>query len=400
MIFTNKFQPKEFSDFDADFSYLDEINDIPHTIIYGEEGIGKFSLAQVWLKNNYGQSIFNIKKIVKEYKASNKVIDLGIYYTNYHYVINPCLYGLYDKNVLQQFIKDISSTSNISKSLSNEKSYKIIVIQNAEQLTPNAQNALRSTMEKHIKNCRLIFLSKSLNKIIEPILSRCLKIKFESPKRNFVENLLLRINETENLNVSEQNIKNIVKFSGTNVRKAINSIELCSLYLRPQKNYFTIENNINKEKDSDEDSDKNLNKESNDKANDKININNENLEDLFMLDDTENILNIIISNIFNLKNFSNWYNIRNDIYNLLISCQKPNKIFKLLFNIISKRLENIYKKSLSKEKKENINESYKIILSSLLEYQQKCNQGNKPVIYIELFLMVVTRQVFKIKSVE
>ena len=38
----------------TDFSYLNEIYDIPHTIIYGEEGIGKFSLAQVWLINNYG----------------------------------------------------------------------------------------------------------------------------------------------------------------------------------------------------------------------------------------------------------------------------------------------------------------------------------------------------------
>ena len=119
MIYTNKYQPKEFTDFDTDFSYLNKIHDIPHTIIYGEEGIGKFSLAQVWLKNNYGSNIFNIKKIIKEYKTSNKVIELGIYYTNYHYIINPSLYGLYDKNVLQQFIKDISSTSNISKSLSN-----------------------------------------------------------------------------------------------------------------------------------------------------------------------------------------------------------------------------------------------------------------------------------------
>lgn len=347
MLLTDKYRPRNINEFEKNFNYLKELKDIPNTIIYGTEGIGKYSLCQLWLESFFGTSINKIKKITKEYKVSNKVIEIGIYYTNYHYIINPSLYGLYDKSVLQQFINEISYTSNISRTLCNKKSYKIIVIQNSEQLTSNAQNALRSTMERQIKNCRIIFLVKSLNKIIDPILSRCLKIKFETPSDGYVYDKLANINRYEKFNIPEDIIKNIVCNSSGNIRKAINTLDLVSI-----EDYKKVD-----------------------------------IKYIFNLDDSDVVLKNIVDILFKLKNLAEFYVIRDKIYNLLISCQKPIKIFKKLFTLISLKLQEL--------NVDDISIIYNKILDISIECQKRCNLGNKPIIYIEYFLLVVYNMVYK-----
>ena len=69
-------------------------------------------------------------------------------------------------------MNDIASTKNI---LTNKN--KIIVIHNVEQLDNQTQYVLRCNFETNMKNCNIILLTNNINKLIEPLQSRCLSIR-------------------------------------------------------------------------------------------------------------------------------------------------------------------------------------------------------------------------------
>lgn len=335
-----KYKPKDLDDINLGNISMNNVNIIPNTIIYGEDGCGKYTLMNLWLKNIFGKEIYNIKKTVMEYKTTNKVLELNIFYSNYHYIVNPSLYGIYDKSFLQNFINDVSNTSNISKSIEGTKLYKIIVIQNAEQLTLNAQNALRSTIEKYINTCRFIFLSKSLNKIIEPIISRCMCIKIPKPNDDYVLDILaktcdlnkIEYNDKFEIN-SEFKLNEIVKHSDGNIKKALNLLDLC-----------IIENNTNN-------------------ANfDEFNETISNINDLILKKDLFLI-----------------YDIRNLIYKLLVSCQKSNNIFKKLLIDLIRRIDSPIKRNK--------------IINICTEMQYKSTLGNRPIIFLENFIVNTIKEI-------
>ena len=303
-----KYKPKDLDDINLGEISMKNINIIPNTIIYGEDGCGKYTLMNLWLSNIFGKEIYNIKKTIMEYKTTNKVLELNIFYSNYHYIVNPSLYGIYDKSFLQNFINDVSNTSNVSKSIEGTKLYKIIVIQNAEQLTLNAQNSLRSTIEKYINTCRFIFLSKSLNKIIEPIISRCMCIKIPRPSKEYVLNILTKTCAINNIKYNKKyfindntTLTDICNYTDNNIKKATNILEICLL------------DKDNKNCDYDE-------------------------------------FNCTINNIVSLmlkKNIFLIHDIRNELFKLLVSCQKSNVIFKkILIGIIKNIHDNTIKNNI------------------------------------------------------
>lgn len=333
-----KYKPKDLDDINLGELSMKNINIIPNTIIYGEDGCGKYTLMNLWLSHIFGKDIYNIKKTIMEYKTTNKVLELNIFYSNYHYIVNPALYGIYDKSFLQNFINDVSNTSNISKSIEGTKLYKIIVIQNAEQLTLNAQNALRSTIEKYINTCRFIFLSKSLNKIIEPIISRCMCIKIPKPSNDYILNILTKtcdLNEfkyDENYQFDNVKLKDIADNSDGNIKKAINILELCII----------DENNK-----------------------------------LSNFDEFNSTINTIVNLILKKDAFL-IYEIRNEIFKLLVSCQKPNAIFKnLLICILKKINDNTIKNN---------------IINICSNVQYKSIIGNRPIIFLENMIINIIKE--------
>lgn len=59
--------------------------------------------------------------------------------------------------------------------------FLVVVLMEADQLTRDAQNALRRTMEKYAQTCRLILCCDSISKIIGPLKSRCLAVRVAAP---------------------------------------------------------------------------------------------------------------------------------------------------------------------------------------------------------------------------
>jgi replication factor C subunit 3/5 len=82
-------------------------------------------------------------------------------------------------------------------------------------------------MEKYMANCRLIMSCNSLTKVMAPIRSRCLSLRVPSPTDDDIRSILTLIKKEERLDkVSTQQIDKIVKSSDSNIRRAVNCLQL------------------------------------------------------------------------------------------------------------------------------------------------------------------------------
>jgi len=98
-------------------------------------------------------------------------------------------------------------------------------MQEADLLTIDAQQALRRTMEKYAGSCKLFLCCTSLNKIIEPIVSRCMVIRLPAPTPDQMIPILKRVAEKEGLTISESFYKTLAEKSDRNVRRAVLMLE-------------------------------------------------------------------------------------------------------------------------------------------------------------------------------
>lgn len=126
--------------------------------------------------------------------------------------------------IIQNVIKETASVQNVD--FRQGKKFKVIVIHEADNLTKDAQAALRRTMEKYMANCRIIMTCTCLSKIIMPIRSRCLSLRIPSPTNEDIRKLLKDIRAKENLTFNDRLLDAIVENSNRNVRKAINTLQL------------------------------------------------------------------------------------------------------------------------------------------------------------------------------
>ena len=84
-----------------------------------------------------------------------------------------------------------------------------------------AQQALRRTMEKYVKTCRLILLSTTISKVLPPLRSRCVPIRVPAPTQQEVIQHLSEINRKEKADASEALLKDIAQKCNRNLRRAI-----------------------------------------------------------------------------------------------------------------------------------------------------------------------------------
>lgn len=95
----------------------------------------------------------------------------------YHIEVTPTEMGNMDRIVIQDIIKEFSSSRQI---LESPRKFKAVIIFEADYLSRDAQNALRRTMEKFARNVKFIFIVESLSMILAPLRSRCLCLRCPS----------------------------------------------------------------------------------------------------------------------------------------------------------------------------------------------------------------------------
>ena len=165
-----------------------ESGDIPHLLLFGRAGTGKTTLAKLLVNN----------------------IDCDYLYINAS-----------DENsvdVVREKVKNFASTLGF-------KDMKVIILDECDYITPNAQAALRNLMETFSKNCRFILTCNYVERIIDPIQSRCQSFQIIPPDRKQVAQHLANILTNENVQYDIKDIATIVNGGYPDIRRVINGAQ-------------------------------------------------------------------------------------------------------------------------------------------------------------------------------
>jgi replication factor C subunit 2/4 len=172
--------------------------ELPHLLLHGSPGTGKTSSILALCNQLFGPERVNERVI--ELNASD---ERGINIVRGK-IINfaKVAIGTVDPNYLCP-------------------PYKIIILDEADAMTKEAQAALRKVMEENSNITRFCFICNYINQIIEPINSRCVKIRFKPINSESIITKLKTISKKENINIEENGLKCIAEISNGDLRKSI-----------------------------------------------------------------------------------------------------------------------------------------------------------------------------------
>lgn len=228
-LWADKYRPKTL----AKLSFHDNITEqltkladaganFPHLMVYGPSGAGKKTRIMSMMRRLYGtSSIDNLKVDVKTFTtASNRKLEFNVISSPCHIEITPSDMGNNDRVVIQDLLKELGQTEALdfsglfhiakkekdnnadeladSNSTSPQKRFKIVIINESEKLSRDAQAALRRTMEKYSGTIRLILVCDSTSNIIDPIKSRTLGIRIGLPEKDAMRDVFENILNNEN----------------------------------------------------------------------------------------------------------------------------------------------------------------------------------------------------------
>lgn len=188
--------------------------------MYGPSGAGKKTRVIATLKELYGSGVEKIKIDARVFQTtSNRKLEFNIVSSVYHLEITPSDVGNYDRVVIQELLKEVAQTQQVD--LSAKQRFKVVVINEADHLTRDAQAALRRTMEKYSPNLRLILLANSTSNIIGPIRSRTLLVRVAAPTEEQICSVLQNAGKREGWPEAPGLNKRIAKESDRNLRRAL-----------------------------------------------------------------------------------------------------------------------------------------------------------------------------------
>ncbi|KAI9341925.1 P-loop containing nucleoside triphosphate hydrolase protein [Obelidium mucronatum] len=214
------------------FKKMAGAGDFPHLLVYGPSGAGKKTRIMAVLKEIYGPSVEKLKIDMRTFLTpSNKKIEINIVSSNYHMEITPSDVGMYDRLVIQELIKEVAQTQQVDSSA--KRAFKVVILNEADTLTKDAQHALRRTMEKYMNNLRVILCTNSTSRIIGPIRSRCLLVRVAAPSPDEILQVLTKVAIKEGIQIPDAFGLRIAEASGGNLRKALLMLETAKVKYYP-----------------------------------------------------------------------------------------------------------------------------------------------------------------------
>jgi DNA polymerase III delta prime subunit len=168
-----------------------ESGDVPHLLLYGKAGTGKTTLA---------------KLIVNSIECDYIIINAS------------------DENnvdTVRNKVKNFASSMGF-------KPFKIIIMDEFDYMTPNAQAILRNLMETFSKHCRFILTCNYVEKVIEPIQSRCQSFQIVPPTKKDVAIQMSKILKAEDIEFDVKDLVPIIDSAYPDIRKVINTCQLNS----------------------------------------------------------------------------------------------------------------------------------------------------------------------------
>ena len=201
-MWTEKYRPQSLDDIVNQVetmsrfkTFVSEKN-MPHLLLVGPAGIGKTTSILALARDLYGPSY---RSFILELNASD---ERGI-------------------GVIRDKVKNFARTAAIASPVS----FKILIMDEADHLTGDAQHALRRTMEIYTKTCRFCLLGNYSENIIDPIQSRCSVFRFSPLKESDLKGHIEYIAKKENLDIVEEGLDAIYQASNGDMRKSINLLQ-------------------------------------------------------------------------------------------------------------------------------------------------------------------------------
>lgn len=200
-IWTEKYRPSRFTEMVGQDNVVKRVEaltksqNIPHLLFAGPAGTGKSTLALITVKELFGN---DWRENYLELNASD---ERGI-------------------NVVREKVKNFARTKSLG-----DVPFKVIFLDEADALTPEAQQALRRTMENYASTCRFILSCNYSTKIIDPIQSRCAIFRFKLLEKKDIEKVIQKIVEKETLTITPDSIEILYEGSEGDCRKCINLVQ-------------------------------------------------------------------------------------------------------------------------------------------------------------------------------
>ncbi len=197
-IWAEKYRPKTLETYIGNQHLKDKVTaylksgDIPHLLLYGRAGGGKTTLAKIIVNH----------------------IECDYLYINASDENNV--------DTVRNKVKNFASTMGF-------KDYKIIILDECDYITPNAQAALRNLMETFSKHCRFILTCNYVERIIDPIQSRCQSYQIIPPYKKEVAEHIVSILKNENIKFNLEDVAVIITAGYPDIRRVINAVQRQSL---------------------------------------------------------------------------------------------------------------------------------------------------------------------------
>ncbi|XP_071909944.1 replication factor C subunit 3 [Coffea arabica] len=314
MLWVDKYRPKTLDkvlvhkEVAENLKKLVTEQDCPHLLFYGPSGSGKKTLIMALLRQMFGPSADKVKVENKTWKveAGTRTLDIELttLLSTHHVEMNPADAGFQDRYVVQEIIKEMAKNRPLDAK--GKKGFKVLVLNEVDRLSREAQHSLRRTMEKYSSSCRLILCCNSSSKVSEAVRSRCLNVRISAPTEDEMVRVLEFIGKKEGLQLPPGFAARIAEKSNRSLRRAILLFETC----RVQQYPFT---------------------------------NNQAIPPM----DWEEYVSEIASDIMKEQSPKRLFQVRGKLYELLTNCIPPEIILKRLLYELLKKLDSELKHEVS-----------------------------------------------------
>jgi len=203
VMWVEKYRPKKISEIVNQKEIMGSLgallknqSEMPHLLFSGSAGVGKTSTAICISRDILGK---HWQDYSLELNASD---ERGI-------------------GMVREKVKKFSRFAG----LDTEIPFKIIILDEADEMTSDAQTALRRIIEDTAKYCRFILIANNLSKIIEPIQSRCVVFKFTRISNKEISSQLKFIAQKEKIKADEKGLETISDYADGDIRHAINILQ-------------------------------------------------------------------------------------------------------------------------------------------------------------------------------
>ncbi|KAJ3190294.1 hypothetical protein HDU85_000589 [Gaertneriomyces sp. JEL0708] len=199
-----KYRPKDMNDISSQEEVVAvlrktlESQNLPHLLFYGPPGTGKTSTILALARELYGPEL--IKSRVLELNASD---ERGI-------------------DIVREKVKNFARVT-VGQGSSDYPCppYKIIILDEADSMTNDAQSALRRTMETYSKITRFCLICNYVSRIIDPLASRCAKFRFKPLEKSATQTRIEHIVENEGVNCPPETVEVLVDLTEGDMRRSI-----------------------------------------------------------------------------------------------------------------------------------------------------------------------------------